>query len=128
MTWEEWPNPGTGVGSEKCGLCHKLDFSTMADGKTKFEQDAFLKKREYRKDSYGVKIFARPNDHDKKNKKGKKKKKKKKEKVRIFDTAGPGVVSYPRLGSPNGQCGGDGVGPGGEPKQPGRNCQAMGSK
>jgi hypothetical protein len=108
-----------------CGLCLKLDFSTKGDGETKFkEQGAFLKKNEYRKKSpYGVRIWTFAKDSRTRGD------------ARIFDTAGPGVASYPRLGSPNVRCGGDGIGPGGdgigpggEPEQPGENCQAMGSK
>ena len=126
MTWEEMPSsrgierdPTTGT---HCGLCHKLDFSTKGDGETKFkEQGAFLKKNEYQQKSpYGVRIWTFAKDSRTSNRT--------REDARIFDTAGPGVASYPRLGSPNVRCGGDGIGPGGEPTQPGRNCQAMGSK
>jgi hypothetical protein len=138
LAWEEMPTslePERGFtttslepergSNNTCGLCHKLDFSTKGDGETKFkEQGAFLKKNEYRKKSpYGVRIWTFAKDSRTRGD------------ARIFDTAGPGVASYPRLGSPNVRCGGDGIGPGGdgigpggEPEQPGENCQAMGSK
>lgn len=52
-------------------------------------------------------------------------------KPRLFDTSHPGTTKLgdPDLGTPNQRCsgGGPGVGEGGEPKEPGENCEPLGN-